>query len=81
MAADWTPPADNPFAPLPPEVALARINDAIYTVETKGQMYRIGDRQLLRGDLRWMYPERARLEKLVASRLRGGIRMRRVVPL
>jgi hypothetical protein len=44
-------------------------------------MYRIGDRQVLRGDLRWMYPERKRLEAKVAALTRGGMRMRRIVPL
>lgn len=81
MAEDWTPPSDNPFAPLPPAVALTRINEAIAAAE-KSQMYQIGDRRLMRGDLRWMYPERARLEKLVnaAARSVGGIRFKRVVP-
>jgi hypothetical protein len=70
----------NPFAALPPEEALAQINVAIGKAELS-QRYRIGDREIQRGDLRWMYPERARLEKQVARRARGGIRLRRVVPI
>jgi hypothetical protein len=79
MAEDWTPPADNPFAPLPANVALTRINAAIAAAE-KSQRYKIGDRELLRGDLRWMYPERGRLEKIVQAAARCGPRLRRVVP-
>jgi hypothetical protein len=70
----------NPFASLPPEQALAQVNAAIAKAEVS-QIYQIGDRKLQRGDLRWMYPERQRLERLVASKARGGIRLRRVVPL
>lgn len=66
----------------PPGLTLAQINRAIAAVETGGQMYRLGDRQLLRGDLRWLYPERARLETLVrnAARAAAGITVRRIVP-
>jgi hypothetical protein len=74
------PPADSPFATMLPAQALAQINMAIQAAE-KSQRYTIGDRDLWRGDLRWMYPERARLEKLVASQARGGVRLRRIVPL
>lgn len=73
-----TPPD---FTTQTPAQALANLNAAIYAIEVKGQAYQIGDRKLTRGDLRWLYPERARLEKLVASKNRGGMRMRRVVPL
>lgn len=69
------------FSTWTPEQALANLNAAIYAVEVKGQRYRIGDRELQRGDLRWMYPERARLEKIVAARARGGPRFHRVIPL
>lgn len=77
------PPTENPFASLPPAQALAQLNAAIAKAEVS-QSYRIGDRMLTRGDLRWMYPERARLEKLVRAVERarcGGIRFKRVVPL
>jgi hypothetical protein len=70
----------NPFVALPPEQALAQLNIAIGKAETS-QRYKIGDREIQRGDLRWMYPERARLEVQVARRARGGIRLRRIVPL
>jgi hypothetical protein len=69
------------FSTWTPEQALASLNAAIYSVETKGQRYTIGDRELWRGDLRWMYPERARLEKIVNARARKGPRFHRVVPL
>jgi hypothetical protein len=74
------PPPDNPFNLLTPEQALTQLNIAIGKAETS-QRYKIGDREIQRGDLRWMYPERARLEKQVAQRMRGGIKFRRVVPL
>lgn len=70
----------NPFAALPPEQALAALNTAIGKAETS-QRYKIGDREIQRGDLRWMYPERARLEQQVARRRRGGPRFLRVIPL
>jgi hypothetical protein len=74
------PPADSPFATMSPAQALAQINMAIQAAE-KSQRYTIGDRELWRGDLRWMYPERARLEQKVAQLARGGVRLRRIVPL
>lgn len=71
----------NPFADIQdPRVALAQINAAIAKAEVS-QRYKIGDRELERGDLRWMYPERARLEGIVAKLNRGGVRLRRVIPL
>jgi hypothetical protein len=77
--ASVPPPADNPFVALAPAVALAQINKAIAAAE-KSQRYKIGDRELLRGDLRWMYPERARLEGQVKTSARRGPRFSRVVP-
>jgi hypothetical protein len=74
-------PPVNPFADLPPETALANVNAAIYKIEQKGQRYKIGERELWRADIRWLYPERARLEKIVRSARRGGPRFGRVVPL
>lgn len=74
-----TPPTDNPFPALPPAQALAQINLAIAAAE-KSQMYKVGDRQLLRGDLRWMYPERARLEAQVTRANKARNRFRRAVP-
>lgn len=70
----------NPFAALPPEQALAQLNAAIAKAEVS-QSYQIGDRKLMRGDLRWMYPERARLEAIVKAAVRGAPRFRRFVPL
>jgi hypothetical protein len=74
------PPADSPFATMSPAQALASINIAILAAQS-GQRYTIGDRELWKGDLRWMYPERARLELKVAALARGGLRVRRVIPL
>lgn len=81
MADPQIPPEDSPFATMLPKQALASINRAIAIIESGAQEYRIGDRQVVRGDLRWMYPERARLEKRVASFERGGPTFRRVIPL
>jgi hypothetical protein len=80
MADPIIPPEDSPFASMTPKQALAQINIAIAHAEVS-QSYKIGDRELQRGDLRWMYPERTRLEKRVASAERGGVRLRRIVPL
>jgi hypothetical protein len=80
MADPTLPPADSPFATMLPEQALAQINIAIAKAE-KSQRYKIGERELWRGDLRWMYPERTRLEAKVNRRKRGGPRYRRAVPL
>jgi hypothetical protein len=83
MAEPVIPPDDSPFATLSPKAALASINRAIMTIEQGAQRYDIGDRSVWRGDLRWMYPERTRLEGLVAAvvaKERGGPRFRRIVP-
>lgn len=80
MAEPVIPPVDSPFATLDPRSALAQINIAISRAENS-QRYTIGDRELWRGDLRWMYPERKRLEEKVAALNRGGRpRFSRVVP-
>lgn len=60
---------------------LAEINSAITAIATHGQRYKIGDRELWRGDLEWLFAERRRLEPLVARETSGGIRIRRVIPL
>lgn len=67
---------------------LAQINDAITTITERGQRYRIGERELWRGDLEWLFSERRRLEPLAAREAQAeanggvaGIRVRRVVPL
>jgi hypothetical protein len=80
MADPTIPAEDSPFATMSPRQALAQINIAIARAEAS-QMYQIGDRRLQRGDLRWMYPERKRLEAKVASLGRCGMRVRRIVPL
>lgn len=80
MADPTIPPEDSPFATMSPRQALAQINIAIAKA-VNSQRYKIGDRELERGDLRWMLPERARLEKVVAKLDRGGVRLRRIVPL
>lgn len=61
--------------------ALQEVNNAISAITTKGQRYKIGDRELWRGDLEWLTAERRRLEPLAARECRGGVRVRRVVPL
>lgn len=81
MAEPIIPPADSPFATMVPAQALASLNKAILKIEQGAQRYRIGDRELYRGDLRWMYPERARLEKQVTANTRRGPRFSRVVPI
>jgi hypothetical protein len=60
------------------------VNAAISAVSERGQRYKIGDRELWRGDLEWLYAERRRLEPLAAAELaqeQGKPRIRRVVPL
>lgn len=75
------PDVPDALLALPAAQALAQVNAAIAAVELRGQRYTIGNRELWRGDLRWMYPERARLEAVVRAQNRGGMRVRRVVPL
>jgi hypothetical protein len=63
---------------------LAEINAAISAITERGQRYRIGDRELWRGDLEWLTAERSRIEPLAAAevaREQGKPRIRRVVPL
>lgn len=72
--------AQAALAVFTPAQALAQVNAAIAKAE-KSQRYKIADREVDRGDLRWMYPERTRLEKLVRQAARGGIRLRRIIPL
>lgn len=80
MADPTIQPIDSPFASLDPRSALAQINIAIARAENS-QRYTIGDRELWRGDLRWMYPERKRLEEQVrALSRRGRPVFSRVVP-
>lgn len=78
--SDVPPEIAAALAAMTPEARLVQLNNAIAKAE-KSQRYKIGDRELYRGDLRWMYPERERLEKEVAKRRRGGPRFRRVIPL
>lgn len=82
MAYPTDVPADvaAALAAMTPESQLVQLNNAIAKAE-KTQRYKIGDREMQHGDLRWMYPERARLAAIVARRQRGGIRFSRVVPL
>lgn len=81
MAYDSTPEdVAAALARMTPEASLVQLNNAIAKAEVK-QRYKIGDRELQHGDLRWMYPERVRLEARVARRLRGGVRFSRIVPL
>lgn len=81
MAYDQTPEdVAAALARMTPEASLVQLNLAIAKAEVK-QRYRIGDRELQHGDLRWMYPERKRLEGLIARKRRGGVRLSRIVPL
>jgi hypothetical protein len=73
--------ADTLWPGKTPQQALHELNLAIEAVEVRGQRYTIGDRELWRGDIRWMYPERARLEALVRKTQRGGLTIRRAIPL
>lgn len=63
--------------------SLDEVNAAITAVSVRGQRYKIGDREMWRGDLEWLYSERKRLEPLARSEATGtsGRRYRRVVPL
>jgi len=62
--------------------SLAEVNAAITAVTTRGQRYKIGDREVWRGDLEWLFSERKRLEPLANAEGRGGgLRIRRVIPL
>jgi hypothetical protein len=67
---------------------LREVNSAITAVSVRGQRYKIGDRELWRGDLEWLYAERTRLEPLARGEILTettgrprGTRLRRVVPL
>lgn len=60
---------------------LAEVNAAITAVCVRGQRYKIGDREVWRGDLEWLFGERARLEPLASRESGGGLRIKRVVPL
>lgn len=81
MAYDSTPEdVAAALARMTPEASLVQLNNAIAKAEVK-QRYRIGDRELMHGDLRWMYPERTRLEAVIARKRRGGIRFGRIIPL
>jgi hypothetical protein len=61
--------------------SLAEVNAAITAVSLRGQRYKIGDREVWRGDLEWLYSERRRLEPQAAREAASGVRVRRVVPL
>lgn len=62
--------------------SLSEVNAAITAVSDRGQRYKIGDREVWRGDLEWLYKERTRLEPKAVAEARGaGMRIRRVIPL
>lgn len=65
--------------------SLGEVNAAITAVSERGQRYKIGDRELWRGDLEWLYAERRRLEPLAHAEAGAANgtrrRLRRVVPL
>ena len=60
-----------------PAERLVQIEQAIETIETKGQRYTIKDRELWRADLKTLYAERDRLRAQVNRS--GRRRVRRIL--
>ncbi|MCW2248284.1 hypothetical protein M2352_003918 [Azospirillum fermentarium] len=62
---------------------LAEVNRAVTAITERGQRYVFQGRELTRADLGMLLKERARLEPLALRQAggRGGVRVRRVVPL
>jgi hypothetical protein len=63
------------------EEQLATTLEAINKVETSGQRYTNGERELWRGDLSALDKRAQRLETKAARAKAGGIRIQRVIPL
>jgi hypothetical protein len=63
------------------EEQLATTLEAIHKVETSGQRYTNGERELWRGDLKDMDARAKRLETKVSRAKAGGVRIQRVIPL
>jgi hypothetical protein len=63
------------------EEQLAETLDSIQKVEQGGQRYTIKDREVWRGDLQVLDQRAIRLERRAARKLRGGITVKRVIPL
>jgi phage-related minor tail protein len=60
---------------------LESVQAAIADIETKGQTVDVNGRTLTRADLRTLYQREAQLRRLVDRESRGGIRVRRGVPI
>lgn len=63
------------------EEQLAEVEEAISTVEKRGQRYTIKDRELWRADLSALDKRAERLKKAASRESRGGVRVQRIVPL
>lgn len=60
---------------------LERVQTTIAKIEETGQAHDINGRMLRRADLEQLYKREKWLRKMAAREERGGIRMRRGVPL
>ena len=63
------------------EEQLAQVQDAIDAVETRGQRFRIKDRELQRADMGALDARQDRLERKADRASRGGVRVQRIVLL
>lgn len=62
-------------------VRLSEVQDAIEAILERGQSFKLNGRMLTRADLAELYKQEERLETLAAREARGGMRVRRVVPI
>lgn len=60
---------------------LEEIQTAISRILTHGQAFEVNGRVYRRADLATLYKQEERLKALVAREARGGIKVRRVVPV
>lgn len=63
------------------EEQLKQVQDAIDSVETRGQRFTIKDRELWRPDLKALDERQDRLERKASRAARGGVRVQRIIPL
>jgi hypothetical protein len=63
------------------QAQLDEVTAAITAVLTKGQHFRIGDREYWRGDLVELRQRETMLRNLVNKQKRGGLRVSRGIPL
>ena len=59
---------------------LESVQEAIATIETRGQTADVNGRRLGRADLQTLYAREKRLLRLVALEKKGGIPVKQVVP-